>query len=119
MFKRIIITSISIIWAINAKSQTIEGISPSYKFNITKEVKPPILSVVEGSLKFIDANANNAIDANENCKVSFSIINNGFGDGYDLKLLTNATGSNQGINFQKSINFLQKDIIYVSNYFLI
>jgi hypothetical protein len=103
MFKRIIITSISIIWAINAEAQTIEGISPSYKFNITKEVKPPILSVVEGSLKFTDANANNAIDANENCKISFTIINNGFGDGYDLKLQTTASGSTQGVNFQKSL----------------
>ena len=82
MFKRIIITSISIIWALNIKAQTIEGISPSYKFNITKEVKPPILSVVEGSLKFTDANANNAIDANESCKISFTILNNGFGDGF-------------------------------------
>lgn len=104
MFKRIIITSISIFWSINILAQSIEAISPSYKFNITKEVKPPILSVVEGSLKFTDANANNAIDANENCKIGFTIINNGFGEGYDLKLLTSATGSAQGINFQKTIN---------------
>jgi len=104
MFKRIIITSISIVWAFNNKAQTIEGISPSYKFNITKEVKPPILSLVEGSLKFTDANANNAIDANENCKISFTILNNGFGEGFDLKLLTTSTGSAQGISFQKSIN---------------
>jgi len=103
MFKRIFIASISIFWSINILAQTIEGISPSYKFNITKEVKPPILSVVEGSLKFTDANSNNAIDANENCKISFTILNNGFGDGYDLKLETNATGNTQGVNFQKSL----------------
>jgi hypothetical protein len=103
MFKRIIITSISIICAINLSAQSIEAISPSYKFNITKEVKPPILSIVAGSLKFTDANSNNAIDAIENCTISFTIVNNGFGDGYDLKLVSNANGNTQGVNFQKSL----------------
>jgi hypothetical protein len=101
MIKRIVVLTFSIIWVLYTQAQSIEAISPSYKFNITKEVKPPILSLVEGSLKFTDANANNAIDANENCKISFTITNTGFGEGNDLKLQTTASGSTQGVSFQK------------------
>jgi hypothetical protein len=104
MFKKIILSCISMIWIIGSKAQTIEAISPSYKFNITKEVKPPLLSVVKGSLKFIDANANNAIDANESSKITFMVVNDGFGEAYDLKLQTTASGNTQGVSFQKSID---------------
>ena len=80
--------------------QTVEGVSKDYSFNITKEVKPPILAVSSGSLLFTDANNNKAIDANEDCKISFTLENNGLGDGYGLNLIVSATGNTQGITYK-------------------
>jgi len=82
--------------------QTVEGISKDYSFNITKEVKPPILSVTNGSFIFSDANNNKAIDANEESKISFTLENNGLGDGYGLSLITTAIGNSQGITFNSN-----------------
>lgn len=41
--------------------------------------KPPIIEIVENSVKFVDPNGNNAIDAGEKCFISFSIKNKGMG----------------------------------------
>lgn len=62
-------------------------------FNVVKEVKPPILDIVPGSLKFVDATGNNAIDANETCYIKFKISNSGMGDGFSCRALVKATGT--------------------------
>jgi len=61
------------------------NISPSYSFDIRKKIDPPILSYV-GEVKFIDANGNRAIDANEKCALEFTIENSGKGDALNLRL---------------------------------
>jgi hypothetical protein len=79
--------------------QVTEGTSSFSGYNITKEVKPPILSIAEGSVRFIDPGGNNIIDAGETCKLVFSMENTGLGDGVGLALKVSATGSIQGVSF--------------------
>lgn len=67
--------------------------------NIQKEVKPAILSLVSNSLTFVDANGNNAIDANEDCKFRFAIKNDGFGDGYNCIAKISHDGHADGITY--------------------
>jgi hypothetical protein len=79
-----------------------EGTSSNYSFSITREVKPPILNIVDGSVRFIDPGGNNIIDAGETCKLAFSVENSGLGDGLGLTLKVTASGSTQGISFSPS-----------------
>jgi len=74
------------------------NISPSYSFDIRKKIDPPILSYV-GEVKFIDANGNRAIDANEKCALEFTIENSGKGDALNLKAVLKASGVKSGISF--------------------
>ena len=76
------------------------NISIPMDFHIEKEVLPPVLSVVPGSVKFIDADNNNVVDANEACKIQFAIINSGRGDGYGCVARVSATGMTQGIQIK-------------------
>ena len=73
------------------------NVSQPMDFHIQKEVLPPILSVESGSVKFIDANNNNVIDANEACKIQFTVVNSGRGDGYGCVAHVSAAGTTQGI----------------------
>jgi hypothetical protein len=82
--------------------QFIEGKSPAYSFSITKEVKPPILAIVEGSVRFIEPGGNDVIDAGETSYIRFSVANTGYGDGTGLKLQVKAMGAIQGISFPAS-----------------
>lgn len=66
--------------------------------NIKKEVKPAILNIVPNSIRFEDATGNNAIDANETCKILFKVRNDGTGDGMGCKVKISSTGSTTGIN---------------------
>jgi len=101
--KRLISSIILIfIFCISQAQQTVEGISNPKSYNITKEVKPPILSVTNASLIFTDANYNKTIDASEDCKISFTLENNGMGDGFGLTLTILATGSTQGLSFKNT-----------------
>lgn len=79
------------------------NISQPMDFHIEKEVLPPVLSVVPGSVKFIDADNNNVIDANEACKIQFTVVNSGRGDGYGCVARVSATGTTQGIQI-KDVN---------------
>ncbi len=76
------------------------NISQPMDFHIETEVLPPMLNVVPGSVKFIDADNNNVIDANEHCSIRFTIINSGRGDGYGCVARVNTTGTTQGIHIQ-------------------
>ena len=82
--------------------KTIEGKSGNYTFSITKEVKPPILNVVDGSIRFVEPGGNNMIDATESSRLVFTLENTGIGDGTGLKLNVRATGDIQGITFPAS-----------------
>ncbi len=76
------------------------NISQPMDFHIEKEVLPPMLNVVPGSVRFIDADNNNVVDANEHCSIRFTIINSGRGDGYGCVARVQATGTTQGIRIQ-------------------
>lgn len=77
-----------------------DNISTPMDFHIEKEVLPPVLNVVPGSVKFVDVDNNNVVDANEACKILFTIVNSGRGDGYGCVARVKATGSTQGIQIQ-------------------
>ena len=79
------------------------NISVPMDFHIEKEVLPPVLSVVPGSVKFIDADNNNVVDANEACKIQFTIVNSGRGDGYGCVARVSAIGTTQGIQIKDVI----------------
>lgn len=74
-----------------------ECVTPKKSFNIVKEIKPPILDIVSGSVQFIDPSGNNAIDAEENCQITMKVHNSGIGDGYGLTAKISITGSTNGI----------------------
>ena len=93
------------------------GISKAYSFDIRKKIEPPLLAI-EG-LRFIDEDGNNAINANENCKIEFKLINTGKGDALNIKALFNATGNTDGIYFLKSQNLFKVDKLGGSQTFLI
>ncbi|MBQ9752376.1 MAG: caspase family protein, partial [Paludibacteraceae bacterium] len=76
------------------------NISQPMDFYIEREVLPPMLNVVPGSVRFIDADNNNVVDANEHCSIRFTIINSGRGDGYGCVARVQATGTTQGIHIQ-------------------
>ena len=82
----------------NILAQT--NVSQPMDFHIEKEVLPPVLSVVPGSVKFIDADNNNVVDANEACKMQFTIVNSGRGDGYGCVARVSAIGTTQGIQIK-------------------
>ena len=74
-----------------------EFISDPYTLSIKKKVEPPILDFVPGSLQFVDADGNHAINANEQCFLKFKLQNSGVGDGLNLKALVKISGTTAGI----------------------
>ena len=68
-----------------------------FSVNIQKAVKPAILELVPGSVTFIDPSGNNAIDANESCKIQLQVKNVGTGDGYNCVARVTSEGSVTGI----------------------
>lgn len=81
-------------------NQSKTAISPTYYFNIQKQIQPPNLKMVPSSLKFVDEDGNEALDAGEACAIQFFVTNEskpGFGDGYNLRALTSIAGSVSGI----------------------
>ena len=71
--------------------------SKPMSFNIQKEVKPAILELVAGSVEFVEPSGNNAIDANEECKIRLSVKNTGIGDGYNCTAKIVAEGATNGV----------------------
>ena len=76
------------------------NVSAPMNFHIEREVLPPVLNVVPGSLEFVDTDGNNVIDANETCKLRFVITNTGRGDGFGCVVRVNATGNTQGVEIK-------------------
>lgn len=86
------------------------NVSPVRGFHIVKEVRPPVLDIVPGSVQFVDATGNNAIDANERCKIRMQVSNTGMGDAYGCTAVIEASGTRQGLNFEnKKISLIKKD----------
>lgn len=77
--------------------QDFEGVSGKVSLNITKD--PPILSLVPGSVAFSDENGNNAIDAGESCRISFTVKNSGIGEGIGLHAVLAAKNQAPGLVF--------------------
>ncbi len=75
------------------------NVSNTISVNIQKEVKPAILEIVEGSVRFVDPSGNNAIDANETCRILFAVKNTGVGDGYNCVARIKGIGSTTGVSF--------------------
>lgn len=73
------------------------NVSNSISINIQKEVKPAILELVAGSVEFVEPSGNNAIDANEECKIRLSVKNTGVGDGYNCIAKIVAEGTTNGV----------------------
>jgi hypothetical protein len=96
--KKIIFFTLFICVVSNLNAQT-EAISPTYSFNITKKVIPPMLSLDANDISFEDEDGNGIINANEKCRLHFTLNNEGQGDGLNLQAKLVATGSTQGIQF--------------------
>lgn len=89
---------LSVLLTIGCYAQS-EAVSPTYSFSIKKKIEPPILDLVPGSLRFIDSDGNNAINANEACAIAFDMKNTGTGDALNLKAKLKAEGSKAGVTF--------------------
>ena len=76
-------------------------VSKPMDFYIVKEVIPAVLSVVPGTLQFMDQDNNNVIDANELCKIRFQIHNSGRGEGRACIARTECSGTTQGISISE------------------
>ena len=75
------------------------GSSTPVSFRIEKEVVPPMLQMVSGSLKFADANGNKFINANEQCAISMKICNVGKGDAFGCTAKIEGSGTTAGLSF--------------------
>lgn len=87
-----------VLFCVNVIAQN--NVSAPMDFNIQKEVVPAVLSVVPGTLQFVDEDDNGVIDANELCKVRFEIVNEGRGDAYGCVAQTTFTGATQGVTIR-------------------
>ncbi len=93
----LMLLSLSLLCRVDLSAQS-EATSPRMSFNIAKEVKPPLWEMVEEP-RFIDEDGNNAIDANETCKIVMKVKNVGMGDGLGLTAKIAADGATNGIQF--------------------
>ena len=82
----------------NAQKES-EAISPVYSFSIRKEIKPPLLTIVEGSIQFRDKDGNNVLNAGEVCTLEFEVLNDATarGAGYGLYAEVKGSGTENGV----------------------
>lgn len=88
----------------SAVSAQKKALSRPAAISIKPKIEPPILHIVDGSLRFTDANGNKAIDANELSHLEFTLKNSGFGDGLNLVAKIQSAGTTQGIRLDSRIN---------------
>jgi hypothetical protein len=91
-----------LVMAMNALQAQTEAISPTYSFNITKKVIPPMLSLDANDISFEDEDGNGIINANEKCILRFTLRNDGQGEGLNLQAKLTGTGSMQSVKFAPS-----------------
>ncbi len=77
------------------------NVSAPISVNIVKEVIPPILNIIPGSLEFVEPSNNQMIDANETCHIRFKVKNSGKGDGYGCEAKISAVGTTSGLTFSQ------------------
>ena len=75
------------------------NVSKPKSFYIAKEVKPPVLNIDRLTVLFEEPSGNNAIDANEACKIRFEVKNSGAGDGMGCIAKVSAHGTTDDISF--------------------
>lgn len=75
------------------------NISAPMNFRIEKEVVPPYLSVVSGSVVFSDADGNKVINASEACSISLKVKNSGRGDAYGCTAKIQGEGTTSGLSY--------------------
>ena len=63
MIKKVLLFAVFLAYSFVLVAQT--NVSRTKSFHIVKEVRPPVLDIVQGSVQFVDVSGNNAIDANE------------------------------------------------------
>lgn len=89
---------------VGASAQTDSAVSRPKRYNISREIKPPILNILDNSVRFIDSNGNNAIDANEECFIRLRVSNTGVGDAVGCTAEITAEGDSDGLRYSKGKN---------------
>ncbi len=69
---------------------------------VSSDIKLAILDIVPESVDFVDGNGNKAIDASEQGKLVFQVVNSGTSDGVGCVAYVTATGKTSGIAVQTS-----------------
>jgi hypothetical protein len=85
----------------NQNKQSSSPSSPQSTPQSTPATSPkslPLLTMVEDSWELVDPTNNNCIDANENCRIRFSILNNGKGPATNCEARVTMRGTTNGIS---------------------
>lgn len=72
-------------------------VSTPISVRIEKKIKPAILELVPGSVRFEDANGNSAIDANEQCFIKMTVANKGVVEAVGCKTKISVVGQTKDI----------------------
>ncbi len=100
MWKRVILVLASVVCAVSLSAQTSStATTPAISVNIQKVIIPPYLTVAEKSIAFSDDDGNNIINANEDCRISFTIRNEGKGNAYGCVAKITGSGTTDGLQF--------------------
>ena len=79
---------------------TDKGRSQNDQTNIFDAANPPILSIIPQSVKFVDRNGNNAIDADETCYITFKVENTGTGNAVNCLAKIRTSEQIKGLTFK-------------------
>ena len=71
-----------------------------YSVQAFDAANPPILAIVPNSVKFVDPNGNNAIDADETCYIRLKVENKGTGDAFNCIAKIGTSEPAQGLIFK-------------------
>ncbi len=97
--KRIFFFLVLLPFAVGMLAQN-QGKSRVGSANVAHEIKPAVLDIIPSSIKFVDATGNRAIDASEDCKLIFQVMNRGAGAGYGCIARATAAGTTTDISVQ-------------------
>ena len=107
MIKKVLLFAVFLAYSFVLVAQT--NVSRTKSFHIVKEVRPPVLDIVQGSVQFVDVSGNNAIDANEKCRIRMQVCNSGMGDAHGCTAVIDAVGTRQGLTLSnKRITLIKK-----------
>lgn len=95
--KKIVLAPI-FVWLFSLAIFAQSNVSAPRDFFIQREIKPAQLTIVPGTLQFVDQDKNDTINANEKCLIRFLVKNEGKGDGFACVARTIFSGNTQGIS---------------------